>query len=167
MSDNPEALLKVLNSLNICYEIFMHPPAPTIQLAMQFWKDTSTGHCKNLFFRNHKGNRHYLVLFEHAYDLNIRDLELRLRQGKLSFASETRLNKYLGVKPGAVTPFGIINDKEKHVKLFIDENLRNRQQISFHPLINTASLLLDFNDFIRFLDFCGNEYEFTTLYDTL
>ncbi len=165
LTDNPEKIKEVLTNLEIPFEIHFHPPAPNIAEAMKYWNDMETGHCKNLFFRNHKGNRHYLVLLEHSANLNIRDLEHRLRQGKISFASEHRLQKYLGVKPGAVTPFGLINDKNRHVKLFIDENLIKRSRISFHPLINTASLLLTFNDFMYFLDYCGNEYEFSKLYD--
>jgi Ala-tRNA(Pro) deacylase len=165
MKDNPDTLIALLDKLNIPFEIHHHPAAPTIQEAMKYWGDMETGHCKNLFFRNHKGNRHYLVLVEHAYNLNIRELELRLKQGKISFASEHRLYNYLGVKPGAVTPFGLINDANRHVKLFIDEKLQKREMISFHPLINTASLRLGFPDFIRFLSYCGNEYEFVKLYE--
>jgi Ala-tRNA(Pro) deacylase len=164
MTGKPEDICQVLDRLNLRYEMFQHPPAPNIAEAMKYWKDTKTGHCKNLFFRNHKGNKHYLVLVEHAYSLNIKDMEQRLRQGKITFASEQRLERYLGVLPGSVTPFGLIYDESNHVKLFIDVNLQKREMISFHPLVNTCSLLLRFSDFIHFLDYCGNEYEFTELY---
>lgn len=104
MKDNPEKLTALLSQLKISFEIHYHPATPTIQEAMKYWGDMETGHCKNLFFRNHKGNRHYLVLVEHAYSLNVRELEQHLKQGKISFASEHRLYNYLGVKPGPLLP---------------------------------------------------------------
>ena len=120
---------------------------------------------KNIFFRNHKGNRHYLVILEHLRQLNIHDLEKRLRQGKLTFASDKRLMRYLGVEPGSVSPFGLINDTENHVHLFIDEHLGDYERLAFHPNVNTASLVISKTDFIRFLEFTGNSYEFIKLYD--
>ncbi|MCD4695305.1 MAG: prolyl-tRNA synthetase associated domain-containing protein [Bacteroidales bacterium] len=158
-------LYKTLEKLNIAFEYYEHPPAPTIEEAKKYWKDLVATHCKNIFFRNHKGNRHYLVILEHTQALDIHDLEKRLKQGKLSFASPKRMMKYLGVTPGSVTPFGLINDKEKHVYLFLDENLKKSERISFHPNINTASLVIDFKDIERFLDWTGNSYEYLKLYD--
>jgi Ala-tRNA(Pro) deacylase len=157
-------LYELLAKLNINFEYNEHPPAPTIEIAKQYWKDLDATHCKNLFFRNHKGNRHYLVVFEHEQNLSIKSLEQKLKQGKLSFASEKRMEKYLGLKPGSVSPFGLINDKEHHVTVFFDKNLQNAKKISFHPCINTASLVLKFEDFIRFMDWTNNEYEFIDLY---
>ena len=115
--------------------------------------------------RNHKGDRHYLVILEHLRQLNIRDLEKRLKQGKLTFASDQRLKKYLGLEPGSVSPFGLINDPEKHVHLFIDETLKNCERLTFHPNINTASLVIPKTDFLKFLDYTGNTFEFISLYD--
>jgi Ala-tRNA(Pro) deacylase len=158
-------LYKILNELDIKFGYNEHPPAPTIEVAKKYWKDLEATHCKNIFFRNHKGNRHYLVILEHTQAIDIHDLEKRLKQGKLSFASPKRMMKYLGVTPGSVTPFGLINDKEKHVHLFLDENLRKSTKISFHPNINTASLIIDFNDFEKFVNWSGNSYEYLKLYD--
>lgn len=157
-------LYKVLKQLNIDFEYYEHPPAPTIEIAKKYWKDIDAVHCKNLFFRNHKGNKHYLVIFEHEQSLPVKKLEQMLKQGKLSFASEWRMEKYLGVKPGSVSPLALINDKENHVKVFFDKNLQKAEKISFHPCINTASLVIGFKDFIRFMDWTTNEYEFLTLY---
>ena len=125
----------------------------------------NSGRCKNIFFRNHKGDRHYLVILEHLRKLNISDLEKRLKQGKLTFASDKRLMKYLGVEPGSVSPFGLINDSEHHVHLFIDEKLNEFEHLAFHPNVNTASLVITKTDFIRFLQNMGNPYEFIRLYD--
>lgn len=164
MNGQPELYLK-LEALNIPFEYYEHPPAPTIEEAKKYWVDLLATHCKNIFFRNHKGNRHYLVVLEHTRALAIHDLEKRLKQGKLSFASPKRMLKYLGITPGSVSPFGLINDLENHTHVFLDENLKKSEKISFHPNINTASLVIAFKDFERFLTATGNGFEYLKLYD--
>ena len=160
-----EKVLQTLTSLDISYELHEHPPAPTIDEAKKYWKGINATHCKNLFFRNHKGNRHYLVILEHSQVLDIHDLEKRLGQGKISFASDRRMIKYLGITPGSVSVFGLINDKVNHVHVFLDENLKKSERISFHPNINTASLIISYKDFDRFLKWTGNGYEYLKLYE--
>lgn len=156
---------EVLKKLDIPFEYYEHPAVPTVKEAAIYWKDLNATHCKNLFFRNHKGDEHYLVIFEYSHNILIKDLEQRLKQGKLTFASDRRLMKYLNLQPGSVSPFGLIYDTSDHVHLFLDENFKRSGKISFHPNINTASLIISFNDFIRFLDYCGNLYGFMKLYD--
>src|SRR5450759_1178977 len=158
-------LYELLEKLAIQFEYFEHPPLATIDDAKIHWKDYNSGRCKNIFFSNHKGDKHYLVILEHLRQLNIHDLEKRLGQGKLSFASDERLKKYLGVKPGSVSPFGLINDSEKHVHLFIDEKLNEFDRLAFHPNINTASLVITKSDFLKFLAHTGNFFEFIQLYE--
>jgi Ala-tRNA(Pro) deacylase len=158
-------LYDILEKLEIEYEYHEHPPVSTIEDSRLHWQDITSGKCKNIFFRNHKGNRHYLVILEHMRLLDIHDLEKRLRQGKLTFASDHRLKKYLGVEPGSVSPFGLINDKDHHVHLFIDEKLRESDRLAFHPNINTATLVISQSGFIKFLNLSGNSYEFIKLYD--
>ncbi|MBN2681700.1 MAG: prolyl-tRNA synthetase associated domain-containing protein [Bacteroidales bacterium] len=158
-------LYEILEKLGIEYRYDEHPEAPTIEIAKKYWTDIKAVHCKNIFFRNHKGNRHYLVILDHRQELDIHDLEKRLKQGKLSFASEQRLFKYLGLTPGSVTPFGLINDSEKHVYVFFDETLLQAERISFHPNINTATLTLQFADFMKFMNWTGNGFEFLKLYE--
>ncbi|MBM3420422.1 MAG: prolyl-tRNA synthetase associated domain-containing protein [Bacteroidetes bacterium] len=164
MRGQPE-LYNYLHSLGIPFEYHEHPPVPTIEAALKYWKDLNSGLCKNIFFRNHKGNRHYLVILEHKQQLNIRDLEQRLRQGKLTFASDERLMKWLGLEPGSVSPFGLINDAHRHVYLFIDIKLLGYERLAFHPNVNSASLVIPLDGFRRFLDATGNGYEFLPLYD--
>jgi Ala-tRNA(Pro) deacylase len=164
MRGQPE-LYKLLEKLGIQFEYHEHPPLATIEDARIHWVNYNSGRCKNIFFRNHKGDRHYLVILEHLRQLNIHDLEQRLKQGKLSFASDQRLKKYLGVEPGSVSPFGIINDSEKHVHLFIDEKLKEFERLTFHPNINTASLTISQDDFLKFLTYTGNTYDYIRLYE--
>lgn len=158
-------LYRLLESLAIQFEYHEHPPIATIEDAKIHWENYNSGRCKNIFFRNHKGDRHYLVILEHLRQLNIRDLEKKLKQGKLTFASDQRLKKYLGVEPGSVSPFGLINDAEKNVHLFIDEKLSEFDRLTFHPNENTASLVISKSDFLKFLDYTGSTFEFIRLYE--
>ncbi len=157
-------LYEILDSLEIKYEYYEHAAAFTIGIAKKAWKNIPSTHCKNLFFRNHKGNKHYLVILEHDHNLAVKDLEAKLKQGKISFASPKRLKEYLGLTGGSVSPFGLINDKNNHVHVFLDHNLRKSEKISFHPNINTASLVIKYSDFEKFLKWSNNTFEYIMLY---
>lgn len=160
----PPQLYALLRQLCIPFDYIEHPPLPTLDVAQQYLRGRNVNLCKNLFFRNHKGNRHYLVILAGDSSMDIHAIEHRLREGKLTFASERRMQRYLGVMPGSVTPFGLIHDTEHHVRLFLDQNLRHVPRLSFHPCVNTASLTLTCGDFIRFMDHTGNAYEWIDLY---
>ena len=122
--------------------------------------------------RNHKGNRHYLISFECHKQMDIHGLEHALHQGKLSFASPERMMRCLGLRPGSVSPFGLIEDidlsgadpKElfengHRVKFYLDSELMKSERISFHPCDNTASVVVTKDDFLRFLELWGGEWE--------
>ena len=159
-----QVVFDFLDSHQIRYSWYEHPEAPTIEIARQYWHADGSKHCKNLFFRNHKGNRHYLVCFDCEQSMAIHDLEHLLRQGKLSFASEQRMERWLGLKPGSVSPFGLINDPENHVHLFLDSKLQNYPALSFHPNDNRATVVIELEEFLRYLKEVGNTYEFIELY---
>jgi len=152
-----------LNELNIDFGYFEHEAIPTIELALIHKKDIDATHCKNIFLRNHKGNKHYFVVLEQSKIANIRQLELMLKQGKLSFASEKRLTKYLNVKAGAVSPLGLVYDTEKNSHLFIDAELENAEKLSFHPNVSDASLVISFADLIKYIESIGISYSFIDL----
>ncbi len=164
MEERIKKVLDYLTSNNIEYSWYTHDEAPTIEIARTQWRADGSKHCKNLFFRNHKGNRHYLVVLDCERDLHIHDLEQRLHQGKLTFASPRRMAQYLGLCPGSVSPFGLINDSENHVHLFIDENLMKEESLSFHPNDNRATVVISQQEFMRYLSMVGNSYEFIELY---
>lgn len=163
-NDKINKVLTYLQEKNISYTWYSHNEAPTIEIARTQWRNDGSKHCKNLFFRNHKGNKHYLVILDCEHDLDIHDLEHRLHQGKLSFASPQRMEKYLGLTPGSVSPFGLINDTENHVHLFIDSNLQQQKSLSFHPNDNHATVVIAQQEFLRYLNDVGNSYEFIELY---
>lgn len=163
-SEKIDKVLEYLKKNGIEHTWYTHEEAPTIEIARTQWRNDGSKHCKNLFFRNHKGNRHYLVILDCERDLDIHDLEQRLHQGKLSFASPQRMERYLGLQPGSVSPFGLINDVDNHVHMFIDSNLQSQQSLSFHPNDNHATVVISYSEFMRYLESTGNNYEFIDMY---
>ena len=163
-SEKIKKVLAFLDERGFVYDWYEHPEAPTIAIAKAHWRQDGSKHCKNLFFRNHKGNRHYLVVLDCEQDLDIHDLERRLHQGKLSFASPLRMEKYLGITPGSVSPFGLINDTENHVHLFLDANLQKYDLLSFHPNDNRATVVISKDEFSRYLQEVGNTFEYIEMY---
>lgn len=154
-----------LEKLGISFDYYEHPEAPTIEIAAQYYRGEGTVLCKNLFFRNHKGNRHYLVIMDSRHNMDIHDIEHKLHQGKLSFASPERMMRYLGVRPGSVSLFTLVNDVNHEVTLFVDNKLREAGKVSFHPNDNTASLVISNADMMKFIENVGNSYEFLNLYE--
>jgi len=143
---------ETLAKLDIPYIKYTHPAVFTVEEAVQYWKDESGMHCKNLFFRNNKGDRHFLVILQYSKTLNVREFSLKIERRPMSFASAERLMKYLGLTAGSVSPFGLINDVNKEVEVIIDSDLQLVEKISFHPNINTASVSILFSDFIKYLN---------------
>jgi Ala-tRNA(Pro) deacylase len=148
--------LDVLAQLHIAYDRYDHPAAATVADAELYWSQIDAAHCKNLFLRNQKGDRHYLVILSAGKRADLRRVADQIGDGKVSFASPERLQKYLGVTPGSVSPFGLIHDVSRHVRVFIDQDLDHAGRISFHPNDNTATLVLSLADFKRFLAHVGH-----------
>jgi Ala-tRNA(Pro) deacylase len=145
-----------LDALGIAYTRHDHPPVFTVEEAEAHWRDIDAVHCKNLFLRNQKGTRHYLVVAERHAAVDLERLAVLLGDDRLSFASPERLAKYLGLTPGSVSPFGLINDAARHVIVAVDATLREAATIAFHPNVNTATLVLARSDFERFLASTGH-----------
>lgn len=159
------AVFDFLDRHGIPYTWYEHPEARTCEEARRWWRDDGSTPCKNLFLRNHKGDRHYLVCFDAAQRLGIRELEQRLGEGKLTFASAQRMERWLGVEPGSVSPFGLINDPGHHVRLFLDRGLSEASAYAFHPNDNRATVVIAREAFLAFLEAAGNPYEFSVLCD--
>jgi Ala-tRNA(Pro) deacylase len=156
-------VLARLRELDIPYTRHEHPPVATAEAASQYWAGIDATHCKNLFLRNQKGTRYYLVVLVFPKRADLRAVADQIGDGKLSFSSPERLMTHLGLTPGSVSPFGLINDRDHAVRVFLDRDLQAALRVSFHPNINTATLTLTVADFMRFLDACGNPVRHVTV----
>ena len=150
----------ILEKLEISYTKHDHPPVYTVEEAEQHWENITGAHCKNLFLRNKKGKNHYLVVVESRKRVDLKALTKHLGEDRLSFASPERMMRYLGLEPGAVSPFGLINDRENAVVVVIDQDLKEASHVNFHPNVNTATLGITFADFEKFLSHCGNSIRY-------
>ena len=159
MLENEKAVYDILDKLSIEYEKYTHIPVYTIEEADNLNLNIKGSHCKNLFVRDRKGKQHYLIILEENKKVDLKKLSWDINSTNLSFASEERLFKYLKLKPGSVSVFGLINDEDKHVKLLIDKDLKGHY-ISFHPNVNTATVTVSYGDFEKFLEFVGNEIQY-------
>jgi Ala-tRNA(Pro) deacylase len=152
-----------LAELGIAFERHEHPPVATVDEAKQYWTGIDATHCKNLFLRNQKGNHHYLVVLVHSKKADLRAVADQIGDGKLSFASPERLMTHLGLTPGSVSPFGLMNDRDHAVRVVLDRDLTSATRLSFHPNINTATYVVSAGDFARFLEACGNAVQHVSL----
>lgn len=153
-----QALLEVLKDLSIESIHLEHPKIVTVEDYLQCgitWPDQGV---KNLFLKNKKGNQHYLlVLLDERAQVKLDDVAAQIGETRLSFASPERLKQYLGVEAGCVTPFGLLNDPEHLVQVLLDDGIKQDELLGFHPIVNTATECISYQDFMRFLEYSGHE----------
>lgn len=152
-------ILKTLDELNIKYERIEHPPVATVAEAKEYGIADAEG-CKNLFLYDKKNDRYYLVIMLEDKKAHSNTIRRQAKSANLTFGSEEGLYSLLGVRPGSVNPFGVINDIEKKVTILIDEDLPKYKKVCFHPNINTATLIISYEDFLKFIEWTGNIYKF-------
>jgi len=155
-AEKEKRVFDLLKQLEIPYTLHNHPPVYTVEQAEKHWTQIRGAHCKNLFLRNKKGNRHYLVILEAVKAADLKSLRHKLGEDRLSFASPERMKRYLDLEPGSVSPFGLMNDHENKVQVIIDKDLKNAKEVNFHPNVNTATLGISFSDFEKFLAWAKN-----------
>lgn len=161
IADNMADIYKILQELDIKYTKYDHEAVFTVEESKKIETEIFGTHTKNLFLRNKKGNKHWLVIVEGHARADMNKLRKFLDENKLSFASPERLKKYLNLTPGSVTPFGLINDKKHEVIVVIYEDLLEKNDtINFHPNINTTTLNLRVKDFKKFLQWSKNEIKY-------
>ena len=147
----PADLLRRLESLGIQSRTMPHDPVFTVEEAKRLRGQIDGSHIKNLFLRNQKGAMWLVVALEDRA-IDLKALGARLDAGRFSFGSADRLMRYLGVIPGAVTPFGVINDRGGAVKVVLDEGLFDQDPVNCHPLTNDMTTSLAAADLVRFLE---------------
>lgn len=152
-----------LNEMGISYEIYHHEPVYTIEEMEQLSMPHLDCIVKNLFLRNANGKQHYLVVLAHDKTADLKAIRAQLGTSGLSFASEERLEKYLGLKKGAVTPFGVLNDPDGLVSVVFDADLKEYPLLGVHPNDNTATVFLSFADLLSVVEQNGNPIFYVTL----
>jgi Ala-tRNA(Pro) deacylase len=151
MPVTPEQLFETLDALGIAHSTVKHPPLFTVEQSRALRGQIPGGHTKNLFLRDKKSAL-YLVVAEEDADIELKGLHRLLgASGRFSFGSADLLREVLGVAPGAVTPFGAINDKENRVTVVLDDALMAHDIINSHPLVNTMTTSLKRDDLLKFL----------------
>ncbi|MBQ9007516.1 MAG: prolyl-tRNA synthetase associated domain-containing protein [Atopobiaceae bacterium] len=161
MSLTENALYALLDKWGIPYEAAQHEAVMTVAEAAKVVPDQGVA-TKNLFLRDDKKRQFFLVCALVETKVDLRHLHERLGSRRLSFASETLLRDKLGLKPGSVTPFGVLNDSAHEVTLVFDENLRHAR-FDAHPLVNTATLFVEMDDVLPLFEEYGTRVLFCDL----
>jgi len=157
MPTSPEALLAYLADLSIETSTVEHASLHTVEDSQALRGDIPGGHTKNLFVKDKKGRLFLLVLGEEAA-VDLKHVHEKIgAQGRVSFGSAELLEEVWGVRPGAVTPFGAINDKAALVNVVLDEALMRHERLNFHPLVNTRTTGVAGADLVKFLRATGHE----------
>ena len=145
-----ESLIKLLDKNNCQYKLYSHPPLITVKDSVKMRGKINGGHTKNLFLKNKKNN-FFLFSCQESTIVDLKLLKKALNLGNISFARDLYLKNILGVKPGSVTPFGLINDQNNNIKFFLDKKILYHKKVNFHPLVNTSTVSLDTKDFLLFM----------------
>lgn len=151
MSEIADRVYAALDALGMTYTAHEHPPIFTGEAAAEHWKGVPGTGIKNLFLRNKKGDRHYLVILAVDKRADLKDLVKIIGDDRLSFGSPDRLMAHLGVTPGSVSVFGLMHEGAGPVRVIVDADLRSAERLIFHPNDNRASVSISFADFERFL----------------
>tara|TARA_B100001123_G_scaffold269041_1_gene299402 strand:+ start:15 stop:524 length:510 start_codon:yes stop_codon:yes gene_type:complete len=143
-------LLTLIKEKGLDFKLYTHEPLYTVEESIKYRGTIDGAHSKNLFLKNKK-NQFFLFSCIENTPINLKKISKSLTLGNISFANENYLSLYLGIKPGAVTPFGLLNDKENKVTFYFDSNFLKNQIVNFHPLTNTSTISMKSKDFIDFL----------------
>ena len=152
-----EDIFQTLTKLGIEFKKYQHPPVYTVEEASEHAGHIPGGRSKNLFLRNKKGDKYYLIIADTSTNTDLKSIASIVDEKRIGFASPERLKEHLGITPGAVSPFGLLNDKNKIVTVLLDKKLTTHDELGFHPNINTETLVISSRDLIKYLNSVGNK----------
>ena len=155
MPATPDDLFAFLDSLRIAHKTVTHAPLFTVEQSQALRGTIPGGHTKNLFLKDKK-DAVFLVVAPEDGHVDLKTLHHKLGAGRFSFGAAALLDELLGVPPGAVTPFGAINDKGGRVNVVIDASLMQHAVINCHPLTNTMTTSIGSADLVKFLEATGH-----------
>ena len=149
-------LMARFSSLGIKTETREHPPVFTVEEARALRGQIPGGHCKSLFLKDEKDAVWLIVCLEDAR-IDLKSTPAKIGSRRLSFGKPDLLMALLGVEPGSVTPFGLINDTEKHITVILEERMMREPLLNYHPLSNDATTTIASADLVSFIRACGHE----------
>ncbi len=155
MNDTQQSLFDRFETLTIQTKTTEHEAAFTVGEAQHLRGSIEGGHCKNLFLKDKKGQIWLIVCLEDA-KINLKTAPAKIGSARLSFGKPELMDEVLGLKPGSVTPFGLINDTSIRVNVILEKTMMKYQLLNFHPLINTATTTIGSNDLLKFITSCGH-----------
>lgn len=144
-----------LDSLGIDFELVEHEPAVTTELADKFIEGIEGVRTKTLFLTDQKKRRFYLIIMDDGKMLDMDNFKDLVGEKRVKMASSETLDKKMGLAPGVVSPFGLLNNEEKDIKVFIDEDIINEDRMSFHPNTNEKTIFVETEDLLKYLDDIG------------
>ncbi len=148
-----------LEANEVTYDRHDHPAVYTVEESDRLVPKLPGAKTKNLFLRDDKGKRHFLVMVPSDKQVNLKGLTGEIGIKRISFASPGRLQKYLGLEPGAVSPMAVYNDKNHDVEVFFDQDLWESDAFQFHPLVNTSTIVITRENMERFLQATGHAFQ--------
>jgi Ala-tRNA(Pro) deacylase len=151
-----EDLFARLNALEIETKTRDHPPVYTVEEARALRGEIPGGHCKNLFLKDDKGNIWLIVCLEES-QIDLKAAPAKIGSRRLSFGKPDLLMEVMGVEPGSVTPFGLINDTGNRVNVVLEAQMMTHEFLNYHPLQNTATTTIRSEDLVKFIRSCGHE----------
>ena len=155
MSHTRERLLARLDELGIAHATFEHPPVYTVEEAQAHTAHLPGGHCKSLFLKDKKDGLWLLICLDHRR-VDMGGLAKAVGAPRFSFGRAELLAEVLGVTPGSVTPFALINDVERRVQPLLDQTMLACDRLNYHPLTNDATTTIAAGDLVRFIEACGH-----------
>ena len=155
MPATPDDLFAFLDKLGIAHPTITHPPVFTVEEAKRLRGAITGGHTKNLFLKDKRAAVFLVTALEHA-PIDLKTLHHRLGAARFSFGSADLLRELLGVEPGAVTPFGVLNDTGRRVSVVLDAAMMAEPILNYHPLVNTMTTSLASPDLVKFLEATGH-----------
>ena len=165
MTDSPDLpahLFSLFDSLGISHATKTHPAAHTVEEGNKVWGDIPGVHCKNLFLKDAKAKL-WLVVAPAEQRVDLKRLPDVIGSARLSFGSAELLQQVLGIAPGSVTPFALINDAERRVRVVLDSWMMAQPLLNYHPLTNRATTTVSNQDLRKFLTHCGHETQVVSL----
>jgi len=146
----PKELIKLLNTKGYDFDFHEHSALFTVEDSNKLRGEIRGLHSKNLFLKNKK-NKFYLFSCEEFTSINLKSISKSLGLGNISFAKTEYLLDLLGISPGSVTPFALLNDTENNIDFYLEDKLYESERINFHPLTNTATVTIKSHEFVEFM----------------